>query len=272
MNLWNVRQYCLTAKLPKLVYKADYKRLLNDANPLCLTVQWMYTVRTMFGRKSTINTAGAQHTQSRKILAPAFTPKACQQYIPRIVQIAEGLCSEWANDKHVQGEDCIKAYTFQVGTTSNTFIICTSVLQSDMHYPHHLPDSSSTEACFNELLLMECCAQVLSCSFIQHQARHIHADGVQLATELNIGFEKSFVTKDLLARHQKLYFTFLEGFFALPLNLPGFGTLHTTLSSRYVVTEDSCLSHLLPAAPTYIHRQFSILLLPCLLPVYGHPA
>lgn len=46
---------------------------------------------------------------------------------------------------------------------------------------------------------------------------------MQVATELVVGFDKSFVTKELLVRHQKLWADWLDGFISLPINLPGFG-------------------------------------------------
>ena len=79
-----------------------------------LPENWPHTIKALLGRKAVTNAVGAYHTQIRKILSPAFTPKASQQYIPRMVEIAEELCAEWAATKHVKGEDTMKAYTFQV--------------------------------------------------------------------------------------------------------------------------------------------------------------
>jgi hypothetical protein len=45
----------------------------------------------------------------------------------------------------------------------------------------------------------------------------------QVATELVIGFPTSFLTEELLARQKRLFLTWLAGFVALPVNLPGFG-------------------------------------------------
>lgn len=75
---------------------------------------WPFTIKMLLGDKALAMLNGDYHKQVRKTLAPAFTPKANQQYIPRIVEIAEELCAEWADAKHVKGEDVVKAYTYQV--------------------------------------------------------------------------------------------------------------------------------------------------------------
>lgn len=46
---------------------------------------------------------------------------------------------------------------------------------------------------------------------------------MQVATELVVGFPKSFINKEMLARQKQLWGDWLDGFLALPINLPGFG-------------------------------------------------
>ncbi len=46
---------------------------------------------------------------------------------------------------------------------------------------------------------------------------------MQVATELVVGFPKSFINKQMLARQKQLWGDWLDGFLALPINLPGFG-------------------------------------------------
>jgi len=46
---------------------------------------------------------------------------------------------------------------------------------------------------------------------------------MQVATELVVGFPKSFINKEMLARQKQLWGEWLDGFLALPINLPGFG-------------------------------------------------
>ena len=46
---------------------------------------------------------------------------------------------------------------------------------------------------------------------------------LQVATELVIGFPPGYLTKGLLDRQKCLFATWLAGFVALPINLPGFG-------------------------------------------------
>ena len=76
--------------------------------------EWLYTIKKLLGRKQLVVLHGQQHTQVRRLLAPAFTPKVSQQYIPRTAEIAQALCADWAASKSVKGEDSMKAYTFQV--------------------------------------------------------------------------------------------------------------------------------------------------------------
>ena len=44
-----------------------------------------------------------------------------------------------------------------------------------------------------------------------------------MATELILGFPEGFVNQELLDRQQQLWTDALDGFFSLPINLPGFG-------------------------------------------------
>ena len=46
---------------------------------------------------------------------------------------------------------------------------------------------------------------------------------MQVATELVVGFPKSFINKEMLARQKQLWGDWLDGFLALPINVPGFG-------------------------------------------------
>ena len=56
---------------------------------------------------------GMQHMEARKMIMPAFAPKAALAYIPRTVQFAEKFCGEWAEQFHVKGFDGMKDFTFQ---------------------------------------------------------------------------------------------------------------------------------------------------------------
>ena len=76
--------------------------------------EWIYTIKQLLGRKAVSLITGKQHTQVRRLLAPAFTPKVSQLYIPRTTEIAQEMCAEWAKEKFVKGEDTMKAFTFQV--------------------------------------------------------------------------------------------------------------------------------------------------------------
>lgn len=48
------------------------------------------------------------------MISAALTPKASVAYIPRIVQLAQSLCAEWAVAQHVKAFDSMKTFAFQV--------------------------------------------------------------------------------------------------------------------------------------------------------------
>lgn len=77
---------------------------------------------------------------------------------------------------------------------------------------------------------------------------------MQVATELVVGFPESFINKEMLARQKLLWGDWLNGFLALPINLPGFGMLqHTMHMFMYVYTRAACVkaNHVRPA---YSHK------------------
>ncbi len=51
----------------------------------------------------------------RKVLQPAFSPKAVASYVPDMVKIAEECCSRWAEQETISGYLAVKEYTFVVG-------------------------------------------------------------------------------------------------------------------------------------------------------------
>lgn len=55
-----------------------------------------------------------RHLDVRKMLLPAFSPKTQLQYIPRITEIAEEMCADWAKAHHLKGEHGMKAFTGKV--------------------------------------------------------------------------------------------------------------------------------------------------------------
>ena len=73
------------------------------------------------------------------------------------------------------------------------------------------------------LVLCDADTGVLASPYRQGESQNDMSYVVQVATELVVGFDKSFATKELLVRHQKLWADWLDGFFALPINFPGFG-------------------------------------------------
>lgn len=73
-----------------------------------------------------------------------------------------------------------------------------------------------------------------------------------MATELVIGFPPGYLTKELLDGQKCLFATWLAGFVALPINLPGFGeTLHHQPHARQIFSIaqtpwPELLCHMLP--------------------------
>jgi len=73
-----------------------------------------YAIRKILGPRGISTLHGKAHTQLRKILVPALSPKVATKYIPRTVELAESACAEWAKANKMKGEDGMKAFTFQV--------------------------------------------------------------------------------------------------------------------------------------------------------------
>lgn len=78
------------------------------------TGDWPSTIGQLIGAKSISMLPGEQHDKVRKLIAPAFSPKAGMAYIPRTVEIAQSLCAKWAGAYNIKAFDEMKAFTFQV--------------------------------------------------------------------------------------------------------------------------------------------------------------
>lgn len=78
------------------------------------TGDWPSTIGQLVGAKAVTMLHGDQHTKVRRMMMPAFSPKACAEYIPRIVETAQSLCAEWAQTRNIKGFYKMKAFTFQV--------------------------------------------------------------------------------------------------------------------------------------------------------------
>ncbi|DBA99082.1 hypothetical protein WJX77_010814 [Trebouxia sp. C0004] len=59
----------------------------------------------------------------------------------------------------------------------------------------------------------------------------------QVATELVVGFPESFINKEMLARQKQLWGDWLDGFLALPINLPGFAFHKAMLARKKLLAE-----------------------------------
>lgn len=81
-----------------------------------LQADWPSTIQRLMGDKTIALITHQRHLDVRKMLLPAFAPKTLLQYIPRITEIAEELCTEWVKGKELKGEHAMKAYTSKVSS------------------------------------------------------------------------------------------------------------------------------------------------------------
>ena len=79
-----------------------------------MQADWPSTIQRLMGDKTIALITYQRHLDVRKMLLPAFAPKTLLQYIPRISEIAEELCTDWAQGKELKGEHAMKAYTSKV--------------------------------------------------------------------------------------------------------------------------------------------------------------
>ena len=82
---------------------------------LC-TEDWPLGVALLLGRKSVAVLTFDDHLNMRKLMAPAFRPKALARVVPRLVELAEEHCACWAAQGNVMGAKAIKAFTFHVSS------------------------------------------------------------------------------------------------------------------------------------------------------------
>ena len=81
-----------------------------------LQADWPSTIQRLMGDKTIALITHQRHLDVRKMLLPAFAPKTLLQYIPRITEIAEELCTEWVKGNKLKGEHAMKAYTSKVSS------------------------------------------------------------------------------------------------------------------------------------------------------------
>jgi cytochrome P450 len=77
---------------------------------------WPLGVCMLLGYKSVAVLTFDDHLNMRKLMSPAFNPKHLARGIPRLVELAEEHCREWAQKGDVMGAKAIKAFTFHVST------------------------------------------------------------------------------------------------------------------------------------------------------------
>ena len=75
---------------------------------------WPSTIGQLIGAKAVAMLHGEEHAKVRKMMMPAFSPKACAAHIPRIVELAQSLCAECTETRNFKAFYKIKAFTFRV--------------------------------------------------------------------------------------------------------------------------------------------------------------
>ncbi|KAL0053981.1 hypothetical protein WJX82_001945 [Trebouxia sp. C0006] len=88
------------------------KYILNAEHDL-VEVHFPATIQKILGPRGFSTLHGKAHTQIRKIMVPAFSPKTAEKYIPQTLELAKSTCADWAATTEAKGEDGMKAYTFQ---------------------------------------------------------------------------------------------------------------------------------------------------------------
>lgn len=78
----------------------------------------------LLGYKSVAVLTFDDHLNMRKLMTPAFNPKHLARGIPRLVQLAEEHCREWAQKGDVMGAKAIKAFTFHVSCKHLSKVTC----------------------------------------------------------------------------------------------------------------------------------------------------
>ena len=68
----------------------------------------------LLGFKSVAVLTFDDHLNMRKLMNPAFNPKHLARGVPRLVELAQEHCSQWAEQGDVMGAKAIKALTFHV--------------------------------------------------------------------------------------------------------------------------------------------------------------
>lgn len=96
------------------VFVADaacVRKILNGEHTIA-EEDWPLGVCMLLGYKSVAVLTFDDHLNMRKLMSPAFNPKHLARGIPRLVELAEEHCREWAQKRDVMGAKAIKAFTF----------------------------------------------------------------------------------------------------------------------------------------------------------------
>ncbi|KAL0038379.1 hypothetical protein WJX77_004264 [Trebouxia sp. C0004] len=96
------------------VFVADaacVRKILNGEHTIA-EEDWPLGVCMLLGYKSVAVLTFDDHLNMRKLMSPAFNPKHLARGIPRLVELAEEHCREWAQKGDVMGAKAIKAFTF----------------------------------------------------------------------------------------------------------------------------------------------------------------
>lgn len=90
---------------------ASVRKVLNGEHTIA-EEDWPLAVNMLLGFKSVAVLTFDDHLNMRKLMNPAFNPKHLARGIPRLVELAQEHCSQWAEQGDVMGAKAIKTFTF----------------------------------------------------------------------------------------------------------------------------------------------------------------
>ena len=97
----------------------------------------------LLGYKSVAVLTFDDHLNMRKLMSPAFNPKHLARGIPRLVELAEEHCREWAQKGDVMGAKAIKAFTFHVSTQVFLANLTRAMLWTNLLLSSHVKQARS---------------------------------------------------------------------------------------------------------------------------------
>ena len=87
---------------------------LHTASLLSPSGKWPYTIKTMSGQGTFATTQFDDHTKMRRLLAPAFSPKAVAGLLPRMSEIIGQGLEAWAARGSIKALEETRSLSFKV--------------------------------------------------------------------------------------------------------------------------------------------------------------